>query len=433
MKYSVIDLETTGANREGQKITEIAIVNYDGEAIESTFSTLINPERHISYSIQKLTGISNEMVQEAPKFYEVAKEIVQMTEGRVIVAHNVFFDYRFLQREFRDLGYVFRREVFCTCKSARVFFPGLMSYSLKNLISHFILVQKNPHRALSDAEDCLKLFELIIKAKENVDQAFFAPTFDHLIPSQLVNFNFNDFPESYGIYFIYDDQNNLLYVGKSHNVRNRLKQHFKTFEGKKREQELKKLVTNVSFLHTYHALPTALAELHYIKTLKPKFNRANRKTRTRFALTVNVKTDEVGEELKVSSYKDETDLFYQFGTKKAAYYEKAKIYTEAFGVNLFTANFKDQLILFKKSFGPDVYLDKILKAYQKRNINLGDRVIEELEWSMTIEENSLKSIVLHRHSKDVEKLKISETPDMRHLLLSLLKKGKYLSQFKGNL
>ena len=110
MKFSIIDLETTGANREGQKITEIAIINYDGDTRESSYSTLVNPERCIFFSIQKLTGISND---------------------------NVFFDYRFLQREFRDLGYLFKREVYCTCKSSRIKFPDLISYSLKNLIKHF--------------------------------------------------------------------------------------------------------------------------------------------------------------------------------------------------------------------------------------------------------------------------------------------------------
>ncbi len=98
-KYSVIDIETTGNNREGQKIIEIAIINYDGNEIEEVWSTLINPERRISLFITNLTGITNEMVADAPKFYEVGKKIVSMTEGRIFVAHNAFFDYRFIQRE----------------------------------------------------------------------------------------------------------------------------------------------------------------------------------------------------------------------------------------------------------------------------------------------------------------------------------------------
>ena len=104
--YCVVDVETTGANRKGQKITEIAIVKTDGQKIIDQFSTLINPERNIPLRITYLTGITNEMVAEAPKFYEVAKKIVEFTEGSVFVAHNVFFDYQFLQREFSDLGFI---------------------------------------------------------------------------------------------------------------------------------------------------------------------------------------------------------------------------------------------------------------------------------------------------------------------------------------
>ena len=96
-----------------------------------------------SYNLAKLTGITNEMVETAPKFYEVAKKIIELTDdsmesgGKSIVAHNVFFDYQFLQREFSELGYSFRRKLFCTVKNARRAFPGLASYSLKNLTTHF--------------------------------------------------------------------------------------------------------------------------------------------------------------------------------------------------------------------------------------------------------------------------------------------------------
>src|SRR5690606_15996930 len=97
--------ETTGGRSAGNKITEIAIINFDGEKVIEEFSTLINPERNIPEAITFFTGISNDMVSEAPKFYEVAKRIVEMTKGNVFVAHNVFFDYNFIKYEFTDLGY----------------------------------------------------------------------------------------------------------------------------------------------------------------------------------------------------------------------------------------------------------------------------------------------------------------------------------------
>ena len=251
-KYSVIDLETTGSNRLGQKIIEIAIINYDGDQIEEVFSTLIHPEKFISHQITLLTGITNEMVASAPKFYEVARKIVEMTEGRVVVAHNVFFDYRFLQREFRDLGYVFHRQVFCTCTSFRRAFPGHISYSLRSLCADLGINQRSTHRALSDAENCLELLKLIHTGS--------LPEFktDHLIPSQLSGFSFENYPETPGLYFMYDKDGALLYIGKSVNIRSRLKQHFKQFSGFAREHEMKSRVMRVEYMECYHDLPTSL-------------------------------------------------------------------------------------------------------------------------------------------------------------------------------
>ena len=105
--YSIVDIETTGGHKNGHKIIEIAIINYDGDKIVEEWSSLINPERNIPKAISYLTGINNQMVTTSPKFYEVAKKIVELTEGNIFVAHNVFFDYNFIKREFSDLGYVF--------------------------------------------------------------------------------------------------------------------------------------------------------------------------------------------------------------------------------------------------------------------------------------------------------------------------------------
>ena len=160
-KYSIIDLETTGLNALGQKIIEIAIINYDGNIIEEVFSVLIHPEKFISHGITMITGITNEMVTNSPKFYQVAKKVVEMTEDRIFVGHNVFFDYRFLQKEFQDLGFSYRRDVFCTSKVSRSVFPGLESYSLKSLCTEFKISRKSVHRALSDAEECLEIFKKI--------------------------------------------------------------------------------------------------------------------------------------------------------------------------------------------------------------------------------------------------------------------------------
>ncbi|MEN0004709.1 MAG: 3'-5' exonuclease, partial [Bacteroidota bacterium] len=151
-RYAIVDLETTGGRASRDKITEIAIVLYDGQQIIDRYETLINPECYIPYGITQLTGITQEMVQEAPKFHEVARKVVEMTEGAVFVAHNVRFDYSFLRAEFARLGFTYTRKQLCTVRLSRKVFPGLRSYSLDNLTRHFSISVSQRHRAMGDAE-----------------------------------------------------------------------------------------------------------------------------------------------------------------------------------------------------------------------------------------------------------------------------------------
>ncbi|MBE0678303.1 MAG: 3'-5' exonuclease, partial [Bacteroidales bacterium] len=131
--YAVIDIETTGGSARHERITEIAVYIHDGSQIIEEYSTLVNPERNIPYFITSLTGITNEMVEDAPKFFEVAKRIVELTEGKVFVAHNARFDYSFIRQEFGMLGYNFRRPLIDTVSLSRKLLPGHRSYSLGNL------------------------------------------------------------------------------------------------------------------------------------------------------------------------------------------------------------------------------------------------------------------------------------------------------------
>lgn len=416
-KYSVIDLETTGSNAYGQKIIEIGIINYDGEKIEEIYSTLINPEKHISHGITMITGITNEMIADAPKFYEVAKKIVEMTEGRVFVAHNVFFDYRFLQREFQDLGFVYKRDVFCTCKTSRSVFPGLGSYSLQNLCSEFNIPRKAAHRALSDAEDALELFKKISNQSEIKT---LREEMDHLIPAQLKDFDFENFPETPGLYFMYDKDGALLYVGKSKNIRGRLKQHFKQFQGMMREHQLKTRVERVEFLECFHDLPTTLLELHYIKTMRPYFNRAGRRKNFRYGMVLNPpsKCHGPGDEIKITRITDDVPLVYSFGSKRGAIRAKEMIYAKVFGLVYNDLNFSDQINNYKRVLGEEGFYKKIKDHYEEKLQVIPDTIFEKRNWSVMIEDNSLKSIWV----KNIGVITIDETPDMRAHLLPLLKK-----------
>ena len=158
--YAIIDIETTGGSSRIEKITEIAIYLHDGNKITGEFVSLVNPERNIPYFITNLTGITNEMVEDAPRFYEIAKTIVELTEGRTFVAHNARFDYSFIREEFKSLGFNFKRNILDTVALSRKLFPGHRSYSLGNICNDLNININGRHRAAGDALATVKLFEL---------------------------------------------------------------------------------------------------------------------------------------------------------------------------------------------------------------------------------------------------------------------------------
>ena len=163
--YAIIDIETTGQSAANGKITEIAIFIHNGFEITDSFSSLVNPECHIPGYITDLTGISNEMVRNAPKFYEIARRVVEITRNEIFVAHNVSFDYRFVQEEFKRLGYDYQRKTMCTVRMGRKFLPGHKSYSLGKICDDLGISINGRHRAAGDAYATVKFFELLLEKK----------------------------------------------------------------------------------------------------------------------------------------------------------------------------------------------------------------------------------------------------------------------------
>src|SRR5690554_7985377 len=161
MLYAVTDLETTGGSIKNSKITEISIFITDGEKILDEFTSLVNPEQPIPYFISQLTGINDDMVEGAPKFYELAKQIIEFIGDAVFVAHNVGFDYNVLRSEYRSLGYEFRTNHLCTVKSSRQIIPGYASYSLGKITDELGIDLVGRHRARGDALATTELFHLL--------------------------------------------------------------------------------------------------------------------------------------------------------------------------------------------------------------------------------------------------------------------------------
>lgn len=275
--YAIIDIETTGGTARYERITEIAIVLHDGERVVDTFSTLLNPERSIPWNITQLTGITNEMVADAPRFYEVAKQIVQMTEGAIFVAHNVSFDYSFVREEFARLGYAFSRKQLCTVRLSRQVFPGLPSYSLSNLKRHFGIVSEKSHRALDDTLATVEIFERILA--EQTGASGIKSLVNHgvraaKLPENITLERLHAAPESCGVYYLHDVRGEVIYVGKSINIRKRLFEHFA--DPTPKGEKMRAGVADFSFEITGSELVALLLESAEIKRLQPTINRALR-------------------------------------------------------------------------------------------------------------------------------------------------------------
>lgn len=161
--YAIIDIETTGGSFRTGKITEIAILQFNGYEVTDKFVTLINPEIPIPWFIKNLTGIDDKMVAAAPKFSEVAQKIAEFTENRIFVAHNINFDFNFVKQEFHYLGHGFDRKKICTVKLSRKVIPDLPSYSLGKLCKSLEIELFDRHRAEGDAQATALLMRKLLQ------------------------------------------------------------------------------------------------------------------------------------------------------------------------------------------------------------------------------------------------------------------------------
>ncbi|MEZ4887101.1 MAG: exonuclease domain-containing protein [Chitinophagales bacterium] len=275
MKYAIIDIEATGGSPKRDKITEIAIYLYDGQEVVDSFISLINPETEIPPFIRKLTGISNDMVSDAPTFEDVAPRIQTITEDAVFVAHNVQFDYAYVKAEFKRLGYEFRREKLCTVKLSRKIFPDLPSYSLGKLCAQLEIPLSNRHRASGDAFATVKLFNLLRQndSEEHIQHSLSRKTIEDLLPNGMTLDFLEDLPEETGVYYFHDDKGNVIYIGRTNDIRRRVIQHF---VNKTPNSKLWSMIQNtfdISSEVTGSELIAEILESYEIVRLKPRYNR----------------------------------------------------------------------------------------------------------------------------------------------------------------
>ena len=361
--YSILDVETTGGKFNEEGITEIAIYRFDGEKIVDQFVSLINPEIPIQPFVQQLTGINDKMLINAPKFFQIAKRILEITENSILVAHNSSFDYRMLKIEFERLGYQFNISQLCTVKLSKKLIPDLKSYKLGNLVKNLGIPISNRHRASGDALATVELFKLLL-LKDN----------EKIIVNSLITETksssknkwqklINKLPNDVGIYYFHDQNGKIIYIGKSNNIKNRVNQHL---TGKsKKSLNIQLEAFDITFERTGSELIALLKENTEIKKHKPKFNKLLKKIIKKFCL-------EICENFEGDKY------------LRICHYDDTINYLECYS-SLKTAN--NRLEFFKKKY-------EISDSIKKNNINI-NLLIKDLSYKF-------KNMLLVDKGRDID-------------------------------
>ncbi|MFL1011411.1 exonuclease domain-containing protein [Flavisericum labens] len=275
--YAILDIETTGGKYNEEGITEIAIYKFDGHEVVDQFISLINPERDIQPFVVNLTGINSNMLRHAPKFYEVAKRIVEITQDCILVAHNAQFDYRILRTEFRRLGFEYERKSLCTVELSKNLIPEQPSYSLGKLVRSLGIPVTDRHRASGDAIATVKLFKILLDkdtCKDIVKQSVKSKQKHQLEPKHLDIID--ELPSTTGVYYIHKSDGEIIYIGKSKNIKKRINQHFTGTNAK--SKKIQAQVSAVTYESTGSELVALLKESEEIKKNKPIYNRALRRS-----------------------------------------------------------------------------------------------------------------------------------------------------------
>ena len=276
--YCIIDIETTGNGLKGNRITEISIFKLNGLKVVDEFTSLVNPECPIPQFITSLTGIDNTLVHQAPTFTEIAKEVLEITQESIFVAHAVNFDYGVIKEEFKRLGIDFSRKKLCTVRLSRKLFPGFHSYSLGKLCTSLGIPLSNRHRARGDAKATVLLFSRLLQQPEaeSVIKKFLnSRSQEATLPPHLDKKAIDGLPNQSGIYYFLNQKRQIIYVGKAKNLKKRVLGHF--YDKSEHEIKLCREVAAIDFELSGSELLALLMESAAIKKHWPKYNRAQKK------------------------------------------------------------------------------------------------------------------------------------------------------------
>src|SRR6476620_3048529 len=278
-----VDLETTGTTSTGDRITEIGIVRVaEGEFLDE-WSTLLNPERSIPGDIRVLTGITNEMVRDAPTFAEMRREVLERLEGHVLVAHNARFDYGFLRNEFRRVEVKYTADVLCTVRLSRRLYPEAVGHGLDSLIARHGLhdafapdqsARAGRHSALGDARAIWRFVQMLYREREaaEIEAAVKRLLKIPSLPPQLPPDALEGLPDGPGVYRFYGVNDLPLYIGKSVNLRDRIRSHFSSDYRSANDVRISGEIRRIEVDETAGELGALLRESRLVKELLPLHN-----------------------------------------------------------------------------------------------------------------------------------------------------------------
>lgn len=273
--YCVLDIESTGGPFGKECIMEIALFRFDGVEIVDQLISLVHPEREIQKYVSKITGITSKMLIRAPRFHEIAKRILELTDGAVLVGHNVEFDYRMLRQEFGRLGYPFEVQTLDTIPLAEKLIPGLTSYGLDRVCEELGIYRGQKHRAEGDTRATLDLLILLLEKDQKKDISILNQSIQNNDPIQD---KIQDLKRSVkanrGIYYLHNQKGELLYLSTSENIKSSLNKLFIA------ENELsKKLVEevySVDAVSTGNWLVGQIKKIEEANKANPKYNKISK-------------------------------------------------------------------------------------------------------------------------------------------------------------
>lgn len=285
-QFVFVDIETNGGSGARGRIIEIAAIKVERSEIVDTFQSFVNPGSPIPSWITRLTGITDSDLTQAPYFDDIAAQLYDFLAGAVFAAHNVLFDYSFIKRELKACGINYQPKLFCTVKMSRALYPEHRGHSLEKIIARHGLSFTERHRAYDDAHAIWQYAQLTLmnRGEAVLRDHIAAQLKTRSLPPQVDQTLIASLPETPGVYIFEDDEGMPLYVGKSVNIRARVRSHFTSATSIAREMRLSLQSHNVSYLTTETELEALLLESAKVKELQPIFNRKLRRKKTQHVL-----------------------------------------------------------------------------------------------------------------------------------------------------